>query len=67
MDPLDLDAVQKRKTVSFFYEGKSEFLVRVAPHAHPRSPHHRSPHAPSQPLSARNCTVRRSRTASLAA
>ena len=42
MDPLDLNAVQKRKTVSFFYEGQSEFLVRVAPHASPRSPHQRS-------------------------
>ena len=37
VDPLNLDAVQKRKTVSFFYEGQSEFLVRVAPHASPRS------------------------------
>ena len=67
MDPLNLDAVQKRKTVSFFYEGQSEFLVRVAPHASPRSPYHRSPLAPSQPVSARNCTVRRSRSAPLAA
>ena len=46
-NPLNLDASQKRKTVSFFYEGKSEFLVRVAPHASPRSPHQRSPPAPS--------------------
>ena len=67
VDPLNLDAVQKRKTVSFFYEGQSEFLVRVGPGASPRSPYHRSPLAPSQPLSARNCTVRRSRSAPLAA
>ena len=41
-DPLNLDASQKRKTVSFFYEGQSEFTVRVAPHA-PSQP------APPQP------------------
>ena len=41
-DPLSLDAKQKSKTVSFFYEDTSEFLVRVAPHASPRSPHQRS-------------------------
>ena len=64
-NPLDLTAVQKRKTVSFFYEGQSEFLVRVAPRASPRSPYHRSPLAPSQPLS--GFTARRSRSAPLAA
>ena len=53
-DPLDLDTKQKRKTVSFFYEDKSELLVRVAPHTSHRSPHHRSPLAPWQPLSGRN-------------
>ena len=31
-DPLNLDASQKRRTVAFFYEGQSEFTVRVAPH-----------------------------------
>ena len=36
-DPLDLSASQKRKTVSFFYEGKSEFLVRAAPHTQARA------------------------------
>ena len=46
-DPLALTVSQKRKTVSFFFEDKSEFLVRVAPHASPRSPHQRSPPAPS--------------------
>ena len=30
-DPLDLTTSQKEKTVSFFYEGNSEFTVRVAP------------------------------------